>query len=1061
MSNLLQDKYSREAFTKYVSEYLPGFRPTDSRVEARRGFSTVKQIGESAKLDLAVFEVTPESSIHARMEVSKYTYALLKTHPRAHALLAYHTADTDEWRLSLITTQVTRTAEGIKEAVSNPRRFSYVLGPKAKVNTPTKYLVSKGHIIDLKDLKERFSLEVVNKDFYHEISNLFSKLTGGTHTNGKVKKEYVAQLHLPSVPEGDQRNLEFAVRLIGRVIFCWFLREKRSEAGKSLMPQELLSYTAVNTNAEYYHSILEPIFFEVLNKHTNSRKTDFTAEPFSSVPYLNGGLFTPGTDDYFSYSETRQSANRSNLIVPDAWMKEFFSFLETYNFTIDENVSFDEELSIDPEMLGRIFENLLAEINPETKESARTSTGSFYTRREIVDHMVDKSLHVYLTEKTGIAPDKASAIISYDLSDDEEYVVSDGERQSIVDALEHLKLLDPACGSGAFPIGALQKIVFILQQIDPDAQLWFKKQFANASPELRRVIEREFSHSNFNYIRKLGVIRENIYGIDIQPIATEIARLRCFLTLIVDERIDDALENRGIEPLPNLDFKFVTANSLIGLPSAGGPTLFKDLAGITQLKEIRNQFFNSTNSERHQLKDEFKEVQKQMLLRTIQLKGSDDTTQLLSTWDPFSNKLTSWFDPEWMFGVEDKFDLVIGNPPYVKKEHLDEQTIENLEKTYVETVKGKEKHWSDDLYVHFIFRGLELVKPNGILTYITNDSFVGLASKERVRTLMFNNELKELIRCPSETFEATIYTAVFSLQKKPSATQSYLTGFFDYPTFEYRPLGPVTYGLALAMPGKRLMYASPFTELYQKLLRDKRVKDYLEILDTGIDSGNVRKKLFFAENFNGKLDRLIQGRQMNRWGIYWDAPNAKYKYCDIHYSPQAVKGIGRGGKQSKHDETWNFRGDIENHHQPERLLLRQTEDDLVVAYHNEVRDGRFYTDNTLFTILPKDKSVSLKYAMAVLNSRLLNTIYHLLSQEEGKTLAQVKVRLVDELPFRIGEQENIESIVEKILELSMSEGYLDDTNKQEKVREYENKIDQLVYKIYELNPGEIGLVENT
>lgn len=1058
MNNVLQNKFSEKEFTEYVSAYLPDFQATDSRTEARRGFSGVKQIGESPKLDLVVFAVSPEASIHARMEISKQSYALLKTHPRAHAIIAYHSGDTDEWRLSLITTQVTRDKKGVKETVSNPRRYSYVLGPKAKVNTPTKYLITKGKIADLNDLKERFSLEVVNKDFYREISNLFTKLTGGTHANGNSKKEYEAMLQLPSIPAGDQRNLEFAVRLIGRVIFCWFLREKKNETGPALMPKDLLSHKAIEKNPDYYHSILEPIFFEILNKHIKSRKDRFIVEPFSSIPYLNGGLFSPAYDDYFSYSEDRQAIFHNTVVVPDEWLQEFFAFLETYNFTIDENVSFDEELSIDPEMLGRIFENLLAEINPETGESARKSTGSFYTPRAIVDHMVDRSLFFYLIEHTGISHDKARAIISYDLTDDEIYSVNDDEKSKIIDALERLKLLDPACGSGAFPIGALQKIVFILQQIDPDAQLWFKKQLGNASPEIRRVIEREFSHRNFNYIRKLGVIRENIYGVDIQPIATEISRLRCFLTLIVEERIDDSLENRGIEPLPNLDFKFVTANSLIGLPNTQNASLFKDKTGIDQLKDIRNQFFSSVNSERHHLKDEFKEIQKQMLLRMIEMKGSDDVTQKLSTWDPFSSKMTPWFDPEWMFGIEDKFDLVIGNPPYVKKEHLDEETVSALDQAYSEQVKGKEKHWSDDLYVHFIFRGLELAKHGGILTYITNDSFVGLASKERVRALMFSNSLRELIRCPSETFDATIYTAVFVLQKKESVTRTYQSGYFDYPSFEYRDLGTVAYDAAIAMPGKRLMFANPMMGLFNRLSADKKVKDYLNLLDTGIHSGNVRTKVFFAENVTGKLDRMIQGKQMNRWGIYWDAPGAKYKYCDIHYIPQANKGIGRGGKESKLDEWWRV-GDLENHHQPERLLMRQTDDDLVVAYQNEQQTGRLYTDNTLFTILSKTTGVSLKYAMAVLNSRLLNAVYHLLSQEEGKTLAQVKVKLVEELPFRIGNVKEVEALVDKILMLSMSNGYLEDEAKQQKVAAYEKELDALVYDIYDLTPEEISAIE--
>ena len=437
------------------------------------------------------------------------------------------------------------------------------------------------------------------------------------------------------------------------------------------MPKELLSFDASSTIEDYYHKILEPIFFEVLNKPIKTRKETFINDLFSAIPYLNGGLFSPHEDDFFNYNEGKQAINHNIVVVPDLWLKSLFEVLETYNFTIDENTSFDEELSIDPEMLGRIFENLLAEINPETGESARKSTGSYYTPRVIVDYMVDESLHLYLHEKTNIPESKLRSLISYDLEDDNINPLKDEEKDSIAQALGAIKILDPACGSGAFPIGALQKIVFILQQIDQNGQLWFKKQIQNTPIELRKVIEREFQEKNFDYIRKLGIIRENIYGIDIQPIATEISRLRCFLTLVVDERIDDTLENRGIEPLPNLDFKFVTANTLVGLPTTSGSTsqmgLFEDDAGIKELKEVRDMFFNASGFERDQLKLQFAQTQNRMLHKLIDesRRGHADMTAKLTSWDPFSHKMSDWFDPEWMFGLKNGFDLVIANPPYI------------------------------------------------------------------------------------------------------------------------------------------------------------------------------------------------------------------------------------------------------------------------------------------------------------------------------------------------------------------------------------------------------------
>lgn len=403
---------------------------------------------------------------------------------------------------------------------------------------------------------------------------------------------------------------------------------------------------------------------------------------------------------------------------------------------------------------------------------------------------------------------------------------------------------------------------------------------------------------------------------------------------------------------------------------------------------------------------------------------------------------------------------MIANPPYVRKENLDKKTIRELEEHFTEDVNGKLGRWSDDLYVHFIFQGITITKLRGTVTYITNDSFIGLASKWRVRRLLLQYDLARLIRCPRETFEVMIYTAVFLLRKNESKNKEYESGYFSYPAFQYNVLGSIPYKVVSALPDERLIFANPILKIYEKLMGLDKVKRFLNVLDTGIHSGNVREKIFFKEKNKEDLHRLLQGKQIERWGIFWDRPEAKYKYCDISYEPRKQKGIGRKGRQSKHEEYWHFCGEIENHHQPERLLMRQSDDDLVVAYQSEREIGRFYTDNTLFTVLPKDKKVSLKYAMALFNSELLNAIYHFLSQEEGKTLAQVKTGLVDELPFVAEDQKSIIGLTEKILAVIKDNDYLENNTKQVKVRDLEKRIDQLVYKLCGLTPEEVKIIEN-
>ena len=332
-------------------------------------------------------------------------------------------------------------------------------------------------------------------------------------------------------------------------------------------------------------------------------------------------MFSPQSTDYYNQNDFNGRGTPGLVNVPDEWFVKLFNILNQYNFTVDENTSFDIDLSIDPEMLGRIFENLLAEINPETGKTARKATGSFYTPREIVDYMVDNSLLSFLSNKTQIEDRKLRALISYGKEDDEEAPLNPSDQEKVIDALTELTILDPACGSGAFPIGILQKVFYILQQVDPTGKLWYEKQLENIpSEELKKDLKSKFENGNYDYIRKLGIIRQSIFGVDIQTIATEIAKLRCFLTLIIEEDVNDTEENRGIHPLPNLDFKFVSANSLVFLSTNIGMNMFDDDRQVSALKKIRNEYFTADEMERMLLRARFAELQTDMLKTRIKMR---------------------------------------------------------------------------------------------------------------------------------------------------------------------------------------------------------------------------------------------------------------------------------------------------------------------------------------------------------------------------------------------------------------------------------------------------------
>ncbi len=1082
----LGEKFYLQNFTEWIENFIPEFSVDIRKLDIPSGLSGVKSIstlGESI-MGIRVFVIeTAKDPSGRKIGLAKESFNLIKNYGTPNAIIAYYSEESSKWRLSLLTSTAEWSEGKIITKLSNPKRQSYVLGPQSKVNTPTRFLIKKDSVSDLSDLKNRFSLEVVNKEFYKEISESFVKLVGGSLGTGKNQKKYDALLKLPSIVDHSQINLEFTVRLIGRIIFCWFLREKKSESGLALMPKELLSTNAIQEHKDYYHNILEPIFFEILNKPEKSRREEFEKKPFSSVPYLNGGLFSPQEDDFYKRTNSDlQSQFHNILIIPDSWINDFFEILETYNFTIDENTSYDEEISIDPEMLGRIFENLLAEINPETGESARKSTGSYYTPRVIVDYMVDESLLLYLKQKTGIEESKLRAIISYDLTDDTQYPLNDTEKQKAIDALEKIKILDPACGSGAFPIGALQKMVFILQQIDPDGQLWFKKQIQHTSPEIRRVLEREFTHKNFDYIRKLGVIRENIYGIDIQPIATEISRLRCFLTLVVDERIDDSLENRGIEPLPNLDFKFVTANSLIGLPATGKQVqfgLFEDSEGISELKEIRDLFFNASGSEREMLKLQFVQSQNKMFQRLISegRRGHADLTTKLTSWDPFNHKASSWFDPEWMFGIKEGFDVVIANPPYISHDKIEGK--EHLKSQY------QSFQAFADIYCYFIELAINIQSSQGLLCYITSNSYLRADYGHPLRKLLINQDnIHRIINIEDyQVFDSAIVnTAILIGSKKETAQKeivasvvnSSFKGSDDFRKFieehHYHYQQDDFDDDSWTLISTEELAVKRKIENKHRTLERHHTKIRLGIA-TGANEAFIvdeTKKLELVSKDNKSseiIKPILRGKDINRYGYEFsnlyvlltkngiDVKNhypAIYDYLDS-FGPK-FKSRGAQGQN-----WWNLRAcAFFDDFKKEKIVWIELNDRGRFAFVSD----EIYLINSAYFLLPPN-STSAKYLLGILNSNTIRFYMNTIAETSGMGTLRWINNYVKKFPIpeaRLEQVAKIESLVDKAIVLANKQSKADVSSKRE-LEKIEKEIDHMVYELYGLTDEEIKIVE--
>jgi hypothetical protein len=1074
---ILNEPYSKELFDSFLKDFLPDYQKDERQVRTpdKSILTEVTQLGASRDVNITVLEAEcEETDTNKRIAITQAAFKVLRDHSIRNAIIAFHDG-ADQWRLSLLTSTLEIKDGKVVKKDSSPRRYSYLLGVGAKTVTPYKYLVEKGPVEDIKQLQERFSVEVVNKQFYASIAELFTKLIGGER--GATK--YPGLLKLNGSVNQNVEHQEFAVRLIGRVIFSWFLKEKKSTAGVPIVPNELLSLDAVASNADYYHSILEPLFFELLNKRVAQRHENLREAPFSTVPYLNGGLFSPQYNDYYNQSSYNGAGTPGLTHIPDSWFTELFTILEQYNFTVDENTSYDVDLSIDPEMLGRIFENLLAEINPETGESARKSTGSFYTPREIVDYMVDSSLLEFLRNSTGIDKEKLGAIISWGKDDDELHPLTGDENEKIVKALANLTILDPACGSGAFPIGILQKVVYVLQQVDEKAELWLQNQLKSInSPELRRDIEEKYRNENYDYLRKLGVIRESIFGVDIQTIATEISKLRCFLTLIIEEDVDDSAQNRGIRPLPNLDFKFVTANSLFGLPDSnksGKLNLFEDTTHIDRLKDIRNRYFGADSDERNRLQIEFKDLQHAMLKSRLNSMGAtSDLYNVLSDWNPFNHDKTEWFDSEWMFGVN-KFAIVIGNPPYVEHKKLKDISRALKEKYTVYT-------GSSDLSVYFIEHAMNQLKDDGILAYIVTNKFFNTEYGGKLRNYLLSKHLLQLTDFEQvPVFDNVLVSSCIILVGNTLPNGDFLKfrGFYKdklwrdnfanqhFANYPYAYLQDSEW----SFKSKEDMGVKTKIEQHGTTLADLKGVKIRRGITTGYDpafiitskqkneigSSNIIKPLYKGEHIKRykikPTDLWLINSHNGDHRLNLDPVDLPRDYPDVLQYLEEIDRRTNGKVRDRSDQGkgwYNLRncaflGEFDM----PKIIWPLTADKWGFALD---QDGHYLASGSFMLT---STNTDLMFILGLLNSNLMKYYFAHTGVMTAGGAFTLKKATIERLPIRIGTQSDaIARISKDITELLLS-------NTSANVSTQETQINQLVYELYDLTPEEIAIVEGS
>lgn len=550
-------------------------------------------------------------------------------------------------------------------------------------------------------LWESFKLQSVNLQFYAGVSDAFTELVGSLEASGK---------------EPEAAKL-FTSRLLGRLIFTWFLRKMGLIAlAPGYFETEGLS------SAVFYRERLERLFFSTLNTPHGLRKP-FDGILDTETPYLNGGLFSPRDGDW---------VGDESLSFPAQFFTRLFEHFSQFNFTTDESTPEFEQVAIDPEMLGRVFESLLATQLDESGVQARKAKGAFYTPREIVAYMCKESIRRYLLQ-SGIDDERLDVTVSklLDTSDQDWAIAGSNSirdipevlRTSILAKLMEIRTIDPACGSGAFPMGMLQILSKLISRLEP-----------NQDP----------------YTRKLQIIQNSIYGSDIEPMAVEIARLRAWLALLVDE------DPKHVQPLPNLDFKFVCADSLLQLQN--NVSLFYDYSLQEALSAIRESYYSAKlPEEKAILRDEY-----WTKIEIARDDAADERIKQIASFDPFRYESpATFFDSEEMFGLPAGFDIVIGNPPYISHESI-VTPKKTLQKFSVFQPFA-------DLYCYFFEMGYELVKQRqGVLAYITSNSFIKSEYGQPLRNYLHSNQcLTSLINVEeSQLFEtATVNTAITFLGK--------------------------------------------------------------------------------------------------------------------------------------------------------------------------------------------------------------------------------------------------------------------------------------------------------
>ncbi len=844
LENTFSHSLSEEQFSLFIKEL---FKKLDISPQTRAAWSEYQEYINSYQLlgtykqgkdtiDILTVKLKKAKSIgSARTMQRNFIAKYLNKVKKDAALVAFYSENDPDWRFSFVKMEY-HLKEGdkgkteIETELTPVKRYSFLVGKNEPNYTCKKQflqlIVDEDKLPSLNDIETAFSIEKVTDEFFNAYQELYLELEAAVHkiieNNLNVRKEF---------EDKDITSIDFSKKLLGQIVFIYFLQKKgwlgvqRDEkggfqpwgSGPKKFLRELFDGKIIHYE-NFFNDILEPLFYEALS---TSRTDDYYSKFNRKIPFLNGGLFEPIGD--YNWVTT-------DILIADSIFKDIFDTFDLYNFTIKEDESLEKEVAIDPEMLGKIFENLL-------KIKDRKSTGSYYTPREIVHYMCQQSLINYIETNTGISRKEIEIFVKFgeSISANTNTPILPTEiinkKDEIDFLLKEVKIVDPAVGSGAFPVGMMTEIVKARSLLTP--------LFSDNEQEKRT-----------DYNLKRETIENCLYGVDIDASAIDIAKLRFWLSLIVDE-----LDMKNIKPLPNLDHKLMVGNSLleefeglklfdenlieepkkniyavkqieneikklyfelgeihkgfkksdrrhiveinkelkkleknkknlltkpktndeaVTLEEAVNNRIKQSVIKLNELKNLQKRFFNEHDREsKKKYASQINHIEWELIEETLKEQDDEDAIKKLRQYQKLRSKpffLWKLYFAEVFQRENPGFDIVIANPPYIRIQKLNFTEAKSLKKNYL-VAKGK-----FDIYTLFYELGFKILREKAILTYISSNSFLTQKFGVGLRTYLKDNQYasKILDFGHNQIFRnASTYTLIFIGKKESLVSLDY------------------------------------------------------------------------------------------------------------------------------------------------------------------------------------------------------------------------------------------------------------------------------------------------